>query len=353
MTHWNYYKTWERQIIYMMYEDYFYFNIYTDIEKYYINIYLNLMNTNEDTNNISLILQDYTLLDNIKDIVKNCNILFLLKNNKIIEIKETIIDNIYMLSINKDTYNSILNLLDFTDFHELIILKINMYVIQLIENKYGCRIIQKIINLMDETDITSILKKIYNYFHVGYKSPSANYVYQLIIKKYQNNNYIDLSYIYDNLKKLSMHQYGCRIICRILEQKNNNIIIDNIIKIFYFLCISRYGRYVIECLINNVSSDILNQITKKIIKNIMKYSVNIHSSFIIRKLMDEKILQLYKIYTIEQIILLLNNKKVYYINIYILTNINKEMKDKIKHIFINTESKNNKNYNTYLDLLNK
>ena len=85
----------------------------------------------------------------------------------------------------------------------------------------------------------------------------------------------------------------------------------------------------------------------------MKYSVNIHSSFIIRKLMDEKILQLYKIYTIEQIILLLNNKKVYYINIYILTNINKEMKDKIKHIFINSESKNNKNYNTYLDLLNK
>uniref|UniRef100_A0A6C0H8Q5 PUM-HD domain-containing protein n=1 Tax=viral metagenome TaxID=1070528 RepID=A0A6C0H8Q5_9ZZZZ len=352
MSNWNYYKAWERQIIYMMYEDFFYFNTYTTIEKYYINEYLNSMNTNDDTNNISLILQDYVLLDNIKDIVKNCNILFLLKNNKIIEIKKTIIDNIYKLSINKNTYTSILNLLDFTDFHQLIILKIDIYVIQLIENKYGCHIIQKIIKLIDYKNITSLLKKIYNYFSVGYKSPSANYVYQLIITKYQNNNYMDLPYIYDNIKKISLHQYGCRIICRILEQKNNNIIINNIITNFDCLCVNRYSRFVIECLINNVSSDILNLIRKKITKNIINYSVNNHSSFIIRKLIDKKVLEIHKIYTIQQIIYLLNHKNTYYINIYILNSINKEMKNKIKNIFINKESENNKNYNTYLELLN-
>jgi len=361
MKSWNYHKAWEKQLTYMMYEDLVYLNDYTDKEKHYINLYLTLINDNDYNdvnNNIFRILQNYTLLDNIKDIVKNCNILLLFKNNKIIEIKETIINNIYELSIHNNTYTLILNLLDIVDFHQLIILKIDIYIIELIENKYGCIIVQKLIELVDDKKIINIIKKIFNYFPNGYKSSNANYVYQLIIKKYYNNNndLIDCIYIYDNITTISMHQYGCRIICRIIEQKKNNVIINYIIKQFKYLIFHYYSRFVIESLIDNASVEQVNQIKNILTKDIIRYSINPHSSFIIRKLINNKSILINNVYKIRQIIFLLNHTNTYYISVYILNKLNKEIRNKIKHVLINNEYdhiQNNINYKMYLKLLNK
>jgi len=83
---------------------------------------------------------------------------------------------------------------------------------------YGCRVIQKAIEVIEIEEIRMVLREIKNDIKRSIEDQNGNHVIQKLIEKLPKGEHGEiLKVIYGNVYDLSMHQYGCRVIQRVFE----------------------------------------------------------------------------------------------------------------------------------------
>mmetsp|Transcript_87289 Transcript_87289/g.130980 ORF Transcript_87289/g.130980 Transcript_87289/m.130980 type:complete len:317 (+) Transcript_87289:134-1084(+) len=133
---------------------------------------------------------------------------------------------------------------------------------------YGCRVVQKALETLDETDIPPLLKEFHSSVLSCIHDQNGNHVIQKCIEVMSEksrdardngdnstadffNEQIDfiVDDVLDNVTPLSCHPYGCRVLQRILEhcvEPKKSRALDEISKCHRTLLDDQYGNYVIQ-----------------------------------------------------------------------------------------------------------
>ena len=183
--------------------------------------------------------------------------------------------------------------------------------------KYGCRVLQKLMDYIDKEKIKLILEKIKNKLYELITNQNGYYVIQKIIEKLDGE--IDDIYneVFTNLDKLLNNEnpYGSFIIQEILKKINDEKKKENIIKEIF--------QNNIENLCKNIYN---NHILKFILENNDKYI-----DFIFQQIKD-------KIYELAK-----DNYALYVIETLLIKG-NKEQKKQILNEIIEVDKDNNNDY---------
>ena len=216
-----------------------------------------------------------TLIEILGKIDKKDKIIIILKK---LDMK----GEIFMDQNGNHVIQKLINILDFTNIiciYEKVLENID----KLINNIYGSRIIQALLNKCDEEHAKKIIDKIFETHKNNLidlcKSQFGNYIIQLILEKY-NDNYTFESIckeLKSNVYQFSLNKTGCYIIEKVLENGNNaqkNEIGKEIIEednknkdCIITLVNDKYGNYVIQRAVAYCSEDIGKEINKRV-KNI-------------------------------------------------------------------------------------
>lgn len=132
----------------------------------------------------------------------------------------------------------------------------------------SCRVVQKSLETLDETDLPPLLKEFHSNVLGCIHDQNGNHVIQKCIEVMSDksreardngenstadffNEQIDfiVDDVMDNVKSLSCHPYGCRVLQRILEhcvEPKKSRALDEIHKCHRTLLDDQYGNYVIQ-----------------------------------------------------------------------------------------------------------
>ena len=240
-------------------------------------------------------------LPSIDEIIKNaskyskqskysCFIQYLFENEGE-NIREEIFESLKgdIVNLSKDFYGNyvIQGILEYYDekkhdiFNKLVNTKV---IIELCSNKYSCRVIQKLVDVLDDNLIKVMIELINNNLYKLFIDQNGNHVIHKIIKKLDEK---DLECIYNtalgNINSLIINQYGSHIIQELftkLEDKEKiKIIIDKIYENdLVGLCKDPYCNYIIQTIIDNYN-EYIDKTFEKIKGNIYEFSQKDFSSY--------------------------------------------------------------------------
>ena len=166
-------------------------------------------------------------------------------------------------------------------------LKNNIYELTL--NLYGCRCVQELISILDESKMYIVTSELKPYYEKCIQDKNGNHVIQKLIEKVNNN---DLNEIYlvavNNIIYFSRHQYGCRVIQRLFKYCNETQIkhmLNNLFLNINELIQDQYGNYVIQFILENQAINIedLNPIFLSLKGRIYQYSFHKYASNVIER----------------------------------------------------------------------
>ena len=130
-------------------------------------------------------------------------------------------------------------------------------VLRLSFDRTGCRIVQFALKAATSTEAASLTIELHGYVREAIASPHANYVIQQIITILPTKL---ACFIVEELSGITAtvarHQYGCRIICRLLEHTSayeTATLIDEILKDCSAICRHTFGHYVILSILEHGS----------------------------------------------------------------------------------------------------
>ena len=140
--------------------------------------------------------------------------------------------------------------------------------LQLSLQMYGCRVVQKALEALDDADVPKLLTEFHNNVLSCIHDQNGNHVIQKCIEVMSERakrakvkghgaqaDFFDeqIDFIVDdvlnNVRSLSCHPYGCRVLQRILEhcpEAKRNRALDEIRKCHKTLLDDQYGNYVIQ-----------------------------------------------------------------------------------------------------------
>ncbi|KAJ3507874.1 hypothetical protein NLJ89_g6061 [Agrocybe chaxingu] len=114
---------------------------------------------------------------------------------------------------------------------------------------YGCRVVQKAIDCINEAQQTSIILSLEQHILTCIKDAHGNHVIQKLVEVVQPDRLTFLRTISENIRDLSTHPYGCRVLQRCLEhlpQTHTRSLLDSIHNYTLDLMRDQYGNYVIQ-----------------------------------------------------------------------------------------------------------
>lgn len=117
-------------------------------------------------------------------------------------------------------------------------------------NMYGCRVIQKALDVLDVDSQTMLVRELSGHVMQCVKDQNGNHVIQKCIEKVPAHviHFIVESFAH-HVFHLSTHPYGCRVIQRLLEhctEQHRNAVLTEILDHTDELCKNQYGNYVIQ-----------------------------------------------------------------------------------------------------------
>ena len=164
-------------------------------------------------------------------------------------------------------------------------LKTKIYDLSL--HMYGCRVIQQLLNVIDDKYVPEITEELAPYFEKCIEDQNGNHVIQKIIERLQpgeDNGIYDV--VLNNIHDFSVHQYGCRVIQKLFnqcdeEQKDN--LLDGIYKSIIELCQDQYGNYVIQYVLEKQKGVNVQKIYDDLKGKIFELSIHKFGSNVIEK----------------------------------------------------------------------
>ena len=152
---------------------------------------------------------------------------------------------------------------------------------------YGCRVMQQLITVIDESYLPKITFELKDHFEKCIEDQNGNHVIQKLIdrlKPGENNGIYDV--VLKNIVELSKHQYGCRVIQTLLKQCNEEQIIkmlDEIYKEVKELSEDQYGNYIIQYILENRKGKNVEKIYEGLKGNIYDFSLHKYASNVVER----------------------------------------------------------------------
>jgi pumilio RNA-binding family len=152
---------------------------------------------------------------------------------------------------------------------------------------YGCRVIQQLLNVIDERYIPEITEELEPHFAKCIEDQNGNHVIQKIIERLQpgeENGIFDV--VLDRIHDFCIHQYGCRVIQKLFTQSNEeqkNKLLDGIYQNIIDLCQDQYGNYVIQYVLEKQKGINVEQIYEDLQGKIFELSIHKFGSNVIEK----------------------------------------------------------------------
>ncbi|VDL74293.1 unnamed protein product [Nippostrongylus brasiliensis] len=163
---------------------------------------------------------------------------------------------------------------------------------------YGCRVIQKALESVDEAIQLDILKELESQVLKCVKDQNGNHVVQKVIEKvkperlqfiidtFMRNGPDTVSHLDFYVVQLSMHPYGCRVIQRVLEhctEEQKRPVLEALHANVRTLVLDQYGNYVIQHVIEHGSDPDRDRIVREITGNVLRYAQHKFASNVIEK----------------------------------------------------------------------
>ncbi|KAM3141390.1 hypothetical protein pb186bvf_006508 [Paramecium bursaria] len=209
-----------------------------------------------------------------------------------LELKEIIFQKLErgFLQLSKDVFGNyvIQNLLDYgTQDQRLKIIQSLITSMQVLAfNTYGCRVVQKSLQLAQGTQLFSqIFDQIKSKVKELVIDQNGNHVVQKIIQL-DGPKFSDwiIEGVQGQVKQLSRNSFGCRIIQKAIQMSKQDrlvYIFDEILAMAQELCISQYGNYIIQELLTQ--KYIKDQIQSLILSKFEELSINKFGSNVVDK----------------------------------------------------------------------
>lgn len=163
-----------------------------------------------------------------------------------------------------------------------LILQFFGHICELSLHVYGCRVVQKLIDNL--TDIKSIVAELESHIGELIESPNGNHVIQRCIDKDIDKGFL-LKEFDKNCVELAQQRYGCRVLQRLFEvcsEEETWSIYLQIIQSIELLINDKYGNYVVQHLIETQNKK-KDEIFDFIIKNSFELSKDKFSSNVVEK----------------------------------------------------------------------
>ena len=201
----------------------------------------------------------------------------------------TILKNINEIIVNKfGNYliQKILSVISDTQIHQ-IITAITPTFLEICVNSHGTRVIQKMIKYIKaQYPMLALLELVMQHFTVMFNNVNASHIIMELLSLKQM--YIRMA-IYDminiGLIEISTHKHGCCVIQKILENDSvyTKSIIDNIIQNSLFLSTHQYGNYTIQHILQMKNPEYTNKLKMFLLPQFTTLSQQMYSSTVIEK----------------------------------------------------------------------
>jgi len=165
--------------------------------------------------------------------------------------------------------------------------KLQGHVLELSLQMYGCRVIQKALEVIDIDQQAKLCKELEGHVMRCVKDQNGNHVIQKCIEKIPPHliQFI-VDAFYGNVYQLATHSYGCRVIQRILEhctEAQIAPILDELMRCCISLVQDQYGNYVIQHVLERGKPRDKAMIISKIRGQILQLSQHKFASNVVEK----------------------------------------------------------------------
>ncbi|XP_057476544.1 pumilio homolog 2-like isoform X2 [Actinidia eriantha] len=162
------------------------------------------------------------------------------------------------------------------------------HVLTLSLQMYGCRVIQKAIEVVDLDQQTKMVAELDGHVMRCVRDQNGNHVIQKCIECIpQEAIQFIVSPFYDQVVTLSTHPYGCRVIQRVLEHcsdpKTQHIVMDEILQSICMLAQDQYGNYVVQHVLEHGKPHERSAIINQLIGQIVQMSQQKFASNVVEK----------------------------------------------------------------------
>ncbi|MQM12111.1 hypothetical protein Taro_045024 [Colocasia esculenta] len=162
------------------------------------------------------------------------------------------------------------------------------HVLPLSLQMYGCRVIQKALEVVDVEQQTKIVLELDGSIMKCVRDQNGNHVIQKCIECVpQERIQFIISAFYGQVVPLSTHPYGCRVIQRVLEHcddaKTQGIMMEEILQAICSLAQDQYGNYVVQHILQHGKQHERSAIICKLAGQIVKMSQQKFASNVIEK----------------------------------------------------------------------
>mmetsp|Transcript_11493 Transcript_11493/g.18405 ORF Transcript_11493/g.18405 Transcript_11493/m.18405 type:complete len:880 (+) Transcript_11493:191-2830(+) len=164
------------------------------------------------------------------------------------------------------------------------------HILDLSLHTYGCRVIQKAIDVLNNADNhqkAKLVEELYGHVMKCVQDQNGNHVIQKCIEKVPPSN---IQFVVEAVQKdimsLAMHPYGCRVIQRLLEYcstKQNHAILSEILQSIQMLAKNQYGNYVVQYVLIHANAKHRATVIKSLKGNLVELSKHKFSSNVMEK----------------------------------------------------------------------
>lgn len=157
----------------------------------------------------------------------------------------------------------------------------NSKAIPLAQQRYGCRILQKLFELCPVADTANIYNQITDPSNIGtlINDRYGNYVIQHLIFRNETFDLKIFNYILDNFFSLSKDKYSSNVVEECVKKANEKQlekILEQFEKeienkpILFLMCVDMYGNYVVQSFFNKCKDESLKTKSKNLIRPFLK-----------------------------------------------------------------------------------
>ncbi|CAK9045726.1 Pumilio homolog 5 (APUM-5) (AtPUM5) [Durusdinium trenchii] len=161
-------------------------------------------------------------------------------------------------------------------------------IIDLSMDKYGCRVVQKFLETLRDEDWDDLVSQFFDKVIDCIEDANGNHVIQKVVENMPSSGHISfvIQAVAKRAEDMALHQYGCRIIQRLLENAELESIagiLDPIVEATDKLSKDKHANYVIQCILERGRLQDKIRIVKLITEKVLEFAKNKVSSNVVER----------------------------------------------------------------------
>eukprot|EP00440_Ansanella_granifera_P038017 gb/GFBE01041250.1/.p1 GENE.gb/GFBE01041250.1/~~gb/GFBE01041250.1/.p1 ORF type:complete len:467 (+),score=123.35 gb/GFBE01041250.1/:1-1401(+) len=152
----------------------------------------------------------------------------------------------------------------------------------------GCRVVQLAFAALDKRSAEELVMELWGHVREAINSPHGNYVIQKVVELMPSSS---ARFVVEELRgqaaATARHRFGCRVICRLLEQSGcedgTASLIDEVLEQAEDLCRHSFGHHVVQSILEHGLSRQRARIAEALGQDVRRNAKNRNASYVIEK----------------------------------------------------------------------